>query len=110
MLPSGIDGASAPDPNSHTRVNALLPERYERLRSAAMHGDRGVEGLSVIAFHGLWQGLWVLARQADIALTRAPAAPEQPASTPHTGTHDRQLVRLLANMVLATQSRECHVY
>ncbi len=100
----------APEPSAHACINALLPGCYERLRSAALTGDRGVEGLSVIVFHGLWQGLWVLTRQASVAATRAPPALELPASISHTGTHDRQLVRLLANMVLATQSRECHVY
>lgn len=100
----------APEPSPHACISALLPGCYERLRSAALTGDRGVEGLSVIAFHGLWQGLRVLARQANVAVTRAPPAREWRASIPHTGTHDRQLVRLLANMVLATQSRECHVY
>lgn len=92
------------------RISALLPEHYARLRNAALQGDRSVDGLSVIAFHGLWHGLSVLARQADGACMRASSAPEPQASAPHAGTHDRQLVRLLANMVLATQSRECHVY
>ena len=100
----------APEASPHACISALLHGCYERLRSATLIGDRGVEGLSVIAFHGLWQGLLVLARQASVAATPAPPPREWLASIPYTGTHDRQLVRLLANMVLAIQSRECHVY
>ena len=56
----------------------------------------------------MWHGLRVLSS----ARTSSSHSPSTPPTTPaaSTGTHDRQLVRLLANMVLATQSEVHYAY
>lgn len=65
-----------------------------------------VEGAGAIVFHGLWRGLVVL-----IAARVTPAVIVRPVPTlPPTAVHDRQLVRLLANMVLASESQVHHAY
>ena len=65
-----------------------------------------VEGVGAIVFHGLWRGLVVLS-----AARATPAVSIRPApSVPPVAVHDRQLVRLLANMVLAAESRVQHAY
>jgi hypothetical protein len=69
-------------------------------------GQAHVEGVGAIVFHGLWRGL--------VVLSTARVAPEvsvRPApSVPPAAVHDRQLVRLLANMVLAAESQVHHAY
>lgn len=65
-----------------------------------------VEGVGAIVFHGLWRGLVVL---TEVRTT--PGAKMRPAPyAPPAAVHDGQLVRLLANMVLATQSQVRHAY
>jgi len=64
------------------------------------------EGLSAVVFHGMWCGLSVL-------LQVPPTKPMPSVSASHSSspvTHDPQLVRLLANMVLLTQSKEEYAY
>lgn len=84
---------------------AAALELYENLR-AAMLEAQPCAGVVAIAFHGLWRGLQVL----SVAPASAPAATTAPISLIPDATHDRQLVRLLANMVLVTQSQDCHAY
>lgn len=84
---------------------AAALELYENLRAAMLKGQSCM-GAVAIAFHGMWRGLHVL----SIAPASEPAASTAPMSLIPTATHDRQLVRLLANMVLATQSQDCHAY
>jgi hypothetical protein len=79
-------------------------ELYEALRAAVLCAQMHVEGISAIAFHGLWRGLVVL------TTPRATSAPSVRPAAPPTTTHDRQLVRLLANMVLAAESQVHHAY
>jgi hypothetical protein len=65
-----------------------------------------VEGVGAIVFHGLWRGLVVL-----IAARATPVVSVRPAPfVPPAAVHDRQLVRLLANMVLAAESQVHHAY
>lgn len=62
------------------------------------------DGLGAIVFHGMWCGLRVL-------LQRTPTTPLSSASSPcPPSPHDPHLVRLLANMVLLTQSKEEYAY
>ena len=62
--------------------------------------------MGAIVFHGLWRGLTVL-----IAAKAMPAANSRPIpSASPLPAHDRQLVRLLANMVLAAESQVRHAY
>jgi len=71
-----------------------------------VQGQARPEGLGAIVFHGLWCGLLVL--------MQAPPAPTSPSASPYClpslAPHDPQLVRLLANMVLLTQSKEEYAY
>jgi len=78
---------------------------YEKLRAAMLVGQP-CAGVAAIAFHGLWRGLQVL----KLASTSVPTVVAPPLSPIPAAPHDRQLVRLLANMVLATQSQDCHAY
>ncbi|CAB3802994.1 hypothetical protein [Pararobbsia alpina] len=85
---------------------ADAPELYEDLRAAALCGQPGMDGMGAIVFHGMWRGLvvWITTRTA-------PTVRGQPAPSALPATvHDRQLVRLLANMVLAAESRVHHAY
>jgi hypothetical protein len=64
------------------------------------------DGLSAVVFHGMWCGLSVL-------LQVPPTKPLPSVSASHSPSpvaHDPQLVRLLANMVLQTQSKEEYAY
>jgi hypothetical protein len=71
-------------------------------------GQARPAALGAFAFHGMWHGLRVLLSTAD-ALSHSPIAPPaMPAAA--TGTLDRQLVRLLADMVLATQLEVQHAH
>lgn len=81
---------------------------YERVRAEVLAGRARPDALGAIIFHGMWQGLQVLLSTAVLpspALTVPP-----PSAVAHAGTLDRQLVRLLADMVLATQSQVQHVH
>jgi hypothetical protein len=80
---------------------------YEDLRAAVLRGQARVEGVGAIVFHGLWRGMAVLI--ADRTTPAASALPAPSAPVP-AGTHDRQLVRLLANMVLAAEAQVNHAY
>jgi hypothetical protein len=82
------------------------PELYESLRAALLCGQTHVEGMGAIVFHGLWRGLVVLTTARV-----APTVSVRPAtSAPLAAVHDCQLVRLLANMVLAAESQVHHAY
>ena len=58
------------------------------------------------AGHGMWCGLSVLAQTPPTP----PFSSASAARPPSPVTHDPQLVRLLANMVLHTQSKEEYAY
>lgn len=71
------------------------------MRAEVLAGRARPDVLGAFAFHGMWQGLRVLLSIADpmsLSPSKSPASP-----VAHTSTLDRQLVRLLADMVLATQ-------
>jgi len=59
--------------------------------------------LGAIVYHGMAAGLLMLTR---------PVAPSAPLPDPaiRAVPHDRQFVRLLANMLLQVQSEPMHVY
>lgn len=78
---------------------------YERLRAAVLQGQARPEGLGAILYHGLIDGLSVLMRTVSES---APAIPRSSSSITVAG--DPELLRLLANMVLQTQSELKHVY
>jgi hypothetical protein len=80
---------------------------YERLRAEVLSGNVRPEGLGAIVYHGLIDGLKLLcASEIELRIpTQAAAAPQIEAMT-----HDPELLRLLTNMVLQTQSEVMHVY
>jgi hypothetical protein len=73
-----------------------------------LHGHADSHAMAAIVFHGLWRGLGVLAASNMANQPQAHAAPD--ATSPPASTHDCQLVRQLANMVLAVQSQVQHAY
>ena len=86
-------------------MNAV--QAYETLRGQVLHGQARPDGLGAIVFHGMWRGLVVL-------LNAPPPPSSSPAATPDAAplpvAHDPQLVRLLANMLLLTQSKDEYAY
>ena len=71
-------------------------------------GQARPDALGAIVFHGMAQGLRVL---LSTAVSPPPSLIVPPTSAvAPTGTLDRQLVRLLADMVLATQLELHHVH
>ena len=82
-------------------------QAYETLRCQVLQGQARPDGLGAIVFHGLWGGLVVLLKATPLPSISSPAIPD---STPAPVAHDPQLVRLLANMLLLTQSKDEYVY
>ena len=81
-------------------------QAYEALREQVVRELARPDGLGAVVFHGMWCGLSVL-------LQTAPTAPLSAASAARSSfpaAHDPQLVRLLANMVLLTQSKDEYAY
>ena len=81
---------------------------YERVRADVQAGHARPDALGAFAFHGMWQGLRVLSSVADSLSLSSNVPPTSPVA--RAGTLDRQLVRLLADMVLATQLEVHHVH
>jgi hypothetical protein len=69
-----------------------------------LQGQARPEGLGALVHHGMVTGLLMLVRASA-----PPAMPLRDVAT-QTVPHDRQFVRLLANMLLRTQSEVMHVY
>ncbi len=78
---------------------------YEGLRAEVLRGQARPEGLGAVIYHGLIKGLTLLCAsggRSEVPVSRA--------SSPQGVPHDRELLRLLTNMVLQTQSEVMHVY
>jgi hypothetical protein len=78
---------------------------YELLRGEVLRGQARPEGLGAVIVHGLIDGLTLLCSSS----TRAGSSALRASSVLPIG-RDRDLLRLLANMVLQTQSEVQHVY
>jgi hypothetical protein len=78
---------------------------YEQLRADVLRGQARPDGLGAVVFHGFAEGLKLLCRATDSSTFRA-----QRASSPPSTSCDPELLHLLANMVLQTQSEMMHVY
>ena len=78
---------------------------YERLRADVLRGQARPEGLGAVIYHGLFVGLTLLCSASHRAAAVAPRA-----SSPRHVAPDGELLRLLTNMVLQTQSEVMHVY
>ncbi len=79
---------------------------YECVRADVLLGQARPDALGAIVFHGMWQGLCVLLRTCAASSSSVFVPPASAA--PRTCALDRQLVRLLADMVLATQLEVHH--
>jgi hypothetical protein len=84
---------------------AALP-LYEQLRAEVLGGQARPQGLVAIVYHGMLRGLAVIL--TDIA----PITPSPRSAIPLSEgiSLDRELLRLIANMVLQTQSQVMHAY
>lgn len=80
---------------------------YERVRADVLAGQAQPDALGAIVFHGMWQGVRVL---LNTPTTSSTSRTVPPPAAPPTSTLDRQLVRLLADMVLATQLEVNHAH
>jgi hypothetical protein len=86
-------------------VPAAAVSVYEKLRADVLCGQARPDGLGAVVYHGMLDGLAVL----------------MSVTAPHTSSHsptavipgirgDRTFLRLMANMILQTQSEVKHVY
>ena len=66
------------------------------------------DALGAFAFHGMWHGLRVLSSTEGDSSHSPIVPPARPVAS--AGMLDRQLVRLLADMVLATQLEVHHAH
>jgi hypothetical protein len=82
-------------------------QAYETLRCQVLRGQSRPDGMGAIAFHGMWGGLVVLLGATPLPCITSSAIRD---STPAPVAHDPQLVRLLANMLLLTQSKDEYAY
>ena len=88
-----------------TVASAALPT-YERLRTEVLNGNIRPEGLAAIAYHGMVRGLTVILAEPA---ANTPSSPS-PGPRSNDASLDRDLLRLIANMVLQSQSQVMHVY
>jgi hypothetical protein len=79
---------------------------YERMRGEVLHGQARPEGFGALMYHGLIEGLRLLCSSS--ATTGVSVG--RRALSPQPICRDGELLRLLANMVLQTQSEVMHVY
>jgi len=88
-----------------TVSSAALPA-YERLRTEVLNGNIHPEGLAAIAYHGMVRGLTVILAEPAANIP----SPLYPGPHSHEVSLERDLLRLIANMVLQSQSQVMHVY
>ena len=75
---------------------------YETLRAQVLNGGVRRAGLAAVCYHGMLQGLRLLAVNVG--------ASEPPPATRRSAPSGDALVRQLANMILSVQSESMHVY
>jgi hypothetical protein len=78
---------------------------YERLREQVLSGESRPDGLAAIVYHGMLRGLAVILSETPAAVT-----PLAPASELETVPVERELVHVMVNMLLQSQSQVMHVY
>jgi hypothetical protein len=79
---------------------------YEKLRADVLNAAARPEGLAAVVYHGMLHGLRVILTETS------PSTPSllPPALAVEPGHLDQDLLRLIANMVLQSQSQVTHVY
>jgi hypothetical protein len=93
-------------PRLPQRLPLTAIETYETLRTEVLQGQVRPEGLGALVYHGMMAGLALILASASAS----PAASSLRDLSIRAMPHDRQFVRLLANMLLQTQSEVVHVY
>lgn len=78
---------------------------YEQLRAEVLLGRARPEGIGAVIYHGLLDGIALLCSAPHGEALRLLRP-----SIPRPSVPDRELLRLLTNMVLQTQSEVMHVY
>ena len=79
---------------------------YERLRAEVLTGQARPEGLAAIVYHGMLRGLAVILTEVGPEVSPSPPiVPVLPGVF-----MDREILRLITNMVLQSQSEMRHVY
>ena len=91
--------------NPPPSIPSSMVAMYEQLRADVLLGRARPEGLGAVIFHGLVDGVASLCSSTDCGAVRV-----QRPSTPRPSVCDHELLRLLTNMVLQTQSEVMHVY
>jgi hypothetical protein len=79
---------------------------YEQLRAEALNGRGRPDGLAAMVYHGMIRGLAVILTEPTAEASSSPS--RVPAS--EGVSLDRELLRLIANMVLQSQAEVMHVY
>ena len=79
---------------------------YEQLRARVVNSQPYPEGLAAIVYHGMARGLTVMLTEPAANVTSSPLQ----VSAPEGDSFNRELLRLIANMVLQSQSEVMHVY
>jgi hypothetical protein len=76
------------------------------LRADVLCGQARPDGLGAVVYHGMLDGLAVL-----MSVVHAPHVASGPTTAAISGIRgDRTFLRLMANMILQTQSEVKHVY
>jgi hypothetical protein len=84
---------------------AALPT-YERLRAEVLSEQARPEGLTAVAYHGMLRGLTLILTEPVPEV----ASPAVSAPVAEAMPLDREFLRLLANMLLQSQSQVMHAY
>jgi hypothetical protein len=79
---------------------------YEQLRAEVLNGQARPVGLAAMVYHGMIRGLAVILTEPTPEVRPSPFQ----VSPPEGVSLDRELLRLIANMVLQSQSEVMHVY
>ena len=80
--------------------------RYEQLRAEVLNGQARPDGLAAMVYHGMIRGLVVILTEPTPETRPSPSQ----VSPPEGVSLDRELLRLIANLVLQSQSQVMHVY
>lgn len=78
---------------------------YESVRAEVVDGHARPDGLGAVVYHGLVHGMTLLAGSMRTGTSATPRSP-----TSIAVARDPELLHVLANMVLQTQSEVMHVY
>jgi hypothetical protein len=79
---------------------------YEQLRAEVLNGQARPDGLAAMVYHGMIRGLAVILTEPTPEARSSPSRVPAPEGV----SLDRELLRLIANMVLQSQSQVMHVY